>query len=109
MEKRLFDIDPVTGVETYHYYDPMTDETHIERVQDITPIIEMNKALHNTDYQKKGIKEEWLHAAMIPVIVQERWIRKFGIDVYDPDHWPGVRRLLNDPEFKYLKTGTCKI
>ena len=109
MQKRSLGIDPHTGVETFHYYDPVTDVTHIESVQDITPIIELNKRLHNTDYQRKGIKEEWMHAAIIPVVIQERWLRKFGVDIFDPDHWPAFKRLLNDPEYKYLKTGNCKV
>ena len=35
-------------------------------------------------------------------------IRKFltekGVDVHNPDHWPAVQRLLNDPDWRYLKT-----
>ena len=109
MDKRLLSIDPLTGVQTWHYYDPVTDVTTFESCQDIEPIINMNKSLHNTDYQKKGIKEDWMHAAQIPVIVQERWLRKFGVNIYEKEHWPWVKRLLNDPEFKYLKTGSCKL
>ena len=107
--KRLLGIDPFTGVESWHHYDPVTDITNIESVQNITPIIERNKRLHNTDHQQRGIKESWMHGACIPVIIQERWLRKFGVNIYDKDHWPAVRRLLNDPEYKYLKTGTKKL
>ena len=109
MDKRLLDYDPVTGVRTYHYYDPQTDETHIERTQDVSQFIEINKHLQGTDYQKKGCKESWMHAAMIPVVVQERWLRKFGINLYDPDHLPAVVKLLNDPDWKYLKTGNYRL
>lgn len=33
------------------------------------------------------------------------WLREEkGIDVFNPDHMEGLRRLLNDPEYRYLRT-----
>ncbi len=102
--------DSLTGLETIHHYDETTGETHIEHKQDISAQIELNKALHNTDYQKKGIKEEWMHAAHIPDIIQIQWMRKYGIkDIHSPEYWPLVRKLLNSADYKYLKTGTARI
>lgn len=102
--------DELTGLETIHHYDEVTGETHIEHRQDIQDQIDLNKARHNSDYQKNGIKEEWMHAAHIPDIVQIQWMRKYGIkDILSEEHWPLVRKLLNSAEYKYLKTGTCRI
>lgn len=110
MITRSLGVDPLTGLETIHHYDEVTGETHIEHKQDVTPIIDRNKALHNTDYQRAGIKNEWMHAAIIPEVVQIQWRKKYGIkDIYSEEHWPLIRRLLNSPEYRYLKTGSCKL
>ena len=102
--------DELTGLETIHHYDDVTGETHISYKQDIQAQIDLNKARHNTDYQKKGIKEEWMHAAHIPDIIQIQWMHKYGItDIHSEEHWPLVRKLLNSAEWKYLKTGTARI
>lgn len=101
--------DELTGLETIHHYDEVTGETHIEYKQDIQPIIDLNKFLHGTDYQKNGVKKDMMHAARIPEIVQIQWLIKYGIkDVYSDEYWPKVRNLLNG-EYKYLKTGNMKV
>ena len=103
-------IDELTGLETIHHYDPMTDMTHIEYRQDLQCLVDMNKNLHNTDYQKKGIKKSWMHAATIPPVIQIKWMKEYGIkDIYDPEYLPLVKRLLNSPDYRYLKTGALKI
>ena len=110
MDTRSLGVDPLTGLETIHHYDEQTGYTHIEYKQDITKQIDLNKARHNSDYQKKGIKEEWMHAAHIPDIVQIQWMRKYGINnIHHEEHWPLIRKLLNSAEYKYLKTGTARL
>ncbi len=42
--------------------------------------------------------------AKIPNIVIEKWKAEFGVDVLNKDHWPKVKKLLNDPEYRWLKT-----
>ena len=79
MDKRLLGYDSWTGVKTYHYYDPTNDQTTIESVQDITAFVDHSKALHNTSYQKDGIKKDWMHAAHWPPIIQEKWLIEFKI------------------------------
>lgn len=110
MISRSLGKDSLTGLETIHHYDEATGETHIEHRQDVEALINLNKAWHNTDHQKKGVKESWMHAAVIPEIVQIQWAKEHGItDITSEEHWPKVRRLLNSPEYKYLKTGTMKL
>jgi hypothetical protein len=110
MITRSLGIDPISGLETIHHYDELTDFTHIEYKQDIQPIIDMNKALHNTSKQHDGVKDAWVHAAIIPQIVQIQWMKDHGIkDVYSEEYWPKVKRLLNSPDYRYLKTGPMKL
>jgi len=102
--------DSLTGLETIHHYDEATGQTHIEHKQDVEGIIELNKHLHNTTHQRDGIKKGWVHAAIIPEIVQIKWRKEFGIkNIYDEEYWPKVRALLNSPDYRYLKTGNMKL
>ncbi len=72
--------------------------------QDVTNILEDNKlAQLDTDMHRRGSKEEWAHYARIPIIVQYEWLQKYGVNFADPDHWPAVMKLINSPDYKYLK------
>ncbi len=90
---------------TYFDYDHVSDTTYVGSEQDISSLLDVNKTLQNdTDYSKQGIKSEWWHMAKIPNIVIEKWKNEYGIDVLNKDHWPRVKKLLNDPEYRWLKT-----
>lgn len=107
MAKQVIDVDPFTGMTTYFDYDETNDTTIIHREQDVTPILEMNKAMQNDgDVWKEGVKNSWAHYAQIPNIVIEKWLNEKGVNVYNKDHQKAVFRLLNDPEYRYLKTTT---
>ena len=100
-------IDPITGLETYHNYDFLTDETTIETWQDIEPVLEANKKLKNdTDLTKRGIKEGFWKYASIPVIFQYKMLVKEGVDIYKREHAERLSRLLENPDYSHLKTTT---
>lgn len=105
MDKRLLSTDPVTGLMTWHSYDSQTDTTIISYSADSKPILERNKAqANNTDFSKHGIKQEFWKYAEIPVEVQLDWLINKGVDVYNKDHTKKAFQLVNDPDYKYLKT-----
>jgi hypothetical protein len=107
MTKRVLDYDPLTGMTTHFDYIPETDTTVISREQDVSTILDINKALQNNEQiTKDGIKEGWWQYAKIPMIVIEKWINEHGVDVFNKDHQKAVFRLLNQPEYRYLKTTT---
>jgi len=107
MSKRVLDYDPTSGITTYFDYDPHNDTTLIYHEQDVTPILEMNKAMANDgDIWKEGVKNSWAHYAQIPNIVVQKWLNEHGVNLYDKNHQKAVFRLLNDPEYRYLKTTT---
>jgi hypothetical protein len=98
--KRLLDHDTETGLKTWHIFDPVTEETALEYEQDVEPILDANKAAAN---EASGPMGDMVHVASIPVSVQLRWFVEKGVDVLNPDHKQAVARLLDDPEWRYLK------
>ena len=110
MTRRLVDHDPETGMAVWHEHDELTDATTIEHVQDCEPILEANKALANAEDRGFTSKaRELRRAASIPSAVVLKWLVEEGIDVMNPDHWPAVRRKLNDPEWRHLRTAPGRL
>lgn len=105
--RRLLSHDPITGLDTWHEYDSQTDETHIITTGDAEPYLELNKARANDDgITKNGIKNGmWLYAS-IPPGIQVKWLVEHGVDIYKKEHGPQMSKLLEDPQYKYLKTTT---
>lgn len=103
--RRLLGHDELTGIDTFHEYDSETDETRIIHIGDSEPYLEENKRKANdTEYTKQGIKQEfWLYAS-IPPAVQVQFLIEHGVDVYNKDHGAALGKLLNDPQYRYLKT-----
>lgn len=95
------------GVERIFHFDPYTDEGHIEYKADAGPNVELAKKLQNNDeYTRKGIKDCAWHYAHIPPIIQLKWINEYGQqnDPMLPQNEKLLFRLLNSPEYRYLKT-----
>jgi len=60
-----------------------------------------NKRAQNSgELDRKG---EFWHAAKIPPIIEIEWRTKYGIDLTNPNHAQGVKRLLNSSEYAHLK------
>lgn len=106
MSWKFFDHDPFTGITEWHrtregpglHFD-------IAYQQDVEPIIEANKISMNHGTHSK----EFRKMATIPPIVEMLWRKKYGIDIYNPNHREGVKRLLNSPEWSYLRTAPGRI
>lgn len=100
MAKRLLDYDPNTGMSTFHDYDATDDRTIVSYEQDVEPIIDRNKAMQSENSGRMG---DMVHVASIPSSIQLKWLIEHGVDLMNKDHMPKVKRLLNDPEWRYLK------
>lgn len=115
--RRLIEYDPLARVATWFHKDAATGECAVEDVQDVAPYIEWNKRLQASqnsgrglsDYSRAGIREDMWHVARIPVGVQYRWLREKGINIFKKDHQKAVLKLLNDPEWRYLRTGLGRV
>lgn len=97
---RLLDFDADTGLETWHDYDKETGETRLHYRQDVSDILEANKARANAATGPIG---DIALVASIPVSVQLKWMIEKGVDVMNPDHKGAVAKLLDDPDWRYLK------
>lgn len=70
-------------------------------------MLDANKMLQNDDQlTKDGIKNGWWHYAQVPNIIIEKWLNEHGVNFYDKDHQKKIFKLLNQPEYRYLKTTT---
>lgn len=117
MARRLLDYDAQFGTQTFHDYDHATKVTTIEVVQDVAPYLEANKVRQNFDSggggglnarSQKQIKAGWWQPASIPNQVIAQW-KQEGVDVFDDNDWPEVRRRLNSREWQFLRTNPGRI
>lgn len=104
MAKRLLDVDPMTGLATYHDYDALNKRNVITYEQDISKTVDFSEALANDgESTKRGLKESMLHYAHIPDIVALKMKFEDGVDPFDPNNSRRVFELVNS-KYKRLKT-----
>ena len=92
-------------------YDHTDDKGVIHSVQDVEPLLDLNKREINGDsmYGTEGGPLGMRKVASIPLIIIEKWKAELGVDVMNKDHMPKVKQLLNDPEYAYLRTHNSRI
>jgi len=103
MARRLIDHNAFTGCSTWHHYDHGTGKTWIETTQDVSRIIDNNKAQQNSGVNSR--RGDYWKFATVPnnVIVQLK--NECGIDVFNKDDLPKLEKLIErDPEWRYLRT-----
>jgi hypothetical protein len=105
MPRYLLDRDPLSGATETFEYDEAEDRAVIKRSNDVEPVLDRNKALFN-EGPRRG---EFRLAASIPLDVALLWREQKGIDVFKQDHWPAVVKLLNDPDWRYLRTSPGRL
>ena len=78
-----------------------------ERIQDVEPILDRNKALQNAPQSKSELMGH--HIASIPLVIVEKWINEDNFNVLDTaKHGKQaitqfLRRKLSDPDWRYLR------
>lgn len=100
MTERLLDVDPLSGLRTYHSYDEASDTTSLRYEEDVEPLLDRNKARAN---EASGPMGDMVHVASIPPSIQLKWLVEKGVDIFNKDHAQAVAKLLDDPEWRYLK------
>lgn len=90
----------------WFHYDNLTGDVHLETTQDVDPVLDMNKSMQNDEgFSKDGIKNGMWRYASIPIVVQMRWLNEYGSANWPmkPGNEKLLFRLLNSPEWRYLK------
>lgn len=75
----------------------------VQRVQDVEPILDHNKALQNTPQRTESFR----HVGTVPNVILEKWINEEGAPVLSMsahEFKRFIRRKLNDPDYRWLKT-----
>jgi hypothetical protein len=97
--------DRTTGQVTDYTYDEDNDRCVLRYRQDVEPLLDDNKRL-STEWDGWTSKARDARlAARIPITVAYEWFNKFGVKAWDRNHLPGVKRLLNSNEYRYLRIG----
>ena len=100
-------LDPTSWTE--YWYDDETDSLITRYVQDVEEILKSNQADQNETMNQRHKSEVANKVASIPFTVILKWKYELGVDVFNQDHMPKVLALLNDPEYKHLRTRGGKI
>ncbi len=103
MSKRMLDVNPLTGEWIEFDYNHTDDTFTIAHKQDCTAIIEDNKRAMIEANHGKQKKQEMIHYARIPNIVQMNWYRDHGVKTWEREDNKKVMALLNSKEYVYLK------
>ncbi len=74
----------------------------IKTSQDVEPILDQNKERANF-HDGYSPSRELRQVASIPNIIVHKWLRE-GVNVYDENDWPEVKRRLNSSEYLSLRT-----
>lgn len=78
----------------------------IHAVQDVSEIKKINELTRNANGSGTGSfwkKRNYVKIASIPLAVIDQWHQQ-GINFYDPNCWPIIKRLLNDKDYEELRT-----
>lgn len=107
MDKRLFDRNPLFGITRYSYYDPDKDLLHIETVQDVEPVIELNKAQFNNTDERASWTDGMQKVATIPLHILEDLMAKGILVPGKQGDGNGNKRFkawLNDRDNRFFRT-----
>lgn len=90
--------------ETRIYHDDADGRVIIERVQDCDEIVRGAKRAEAEFDRGTYLRSDMVRVATVPTVVIEHWQKKCGLNMRDPDAPKRVLALLNDPDWRYLKT-----
>ena len=102
-------IDWAGGVTERLEFDDTEKRVILHRQANALPVIEANKHQQSSGGGGWSPSRELRHVARIPLIVALLWQELYGVDVWNRDHWSAVRRLLNDPDWRWLRTSEGKV
>ena len=96
--------------ETY-YWDEAAQKMTIKNTFNIGDILANNKRQQNASLDSRYGKQMMHHVAEIPNVFIAKFLKEHNLDVFsqDPNDQRKLRRLLESPEYRFLKTTVKKL
>ena len=97
------------GVKEDFHFDEEAQEITIARtfLGSASPltVVEENKIFQNSGLSGYSLDKTFKQVASIPLAVVESWVMEYGVDPTAQGNEVLLMRLLNSPDYKYLRTG----
>lgn len=100
-------VDRDGNVMTTYIHDEASDLLVIKTSADVEANIEANKREYSDNANARF--GDMKRVASIPVVVMEKWIAEDGINYMAPEHKDALRRKLNDPDNRFMRTMPGKL
>jgi hypothetical protein len=108
MAKHVLDYDPLSGLTTYFNYDHALEKVIVSHEQDVSRELDLAAELRaDTDRTKRGIKNDFVHYAIVPQVVQLEMLTKHGVNFWSHADRGKMFALLND-EYRRFKVTEIK-
>ena len=92
-------------VKSDYYYDDGEDKLVLHTHGDVQGVIDANKAAQNAWDGRFNPKKTFHHVASIPPEIALKWLHEEGYNIYQREGFEAIiKKKLNDPEWRYLKT-----
>ena len=104
---RLVDSTDAGGVTTTFEIDE-DGNVLVKRSQVLAKHFDANRQAYNAFSLSDRARDIW-RMASIPAVIVEKWLNEDGINVFRKSDAERVRRKLNDPEWRWLRTAPGKL
>lgn len=91
------------GPVTTHFYDPVTDETTLQTVHDVSAILEDNAEQRLSGHDGYSPSRELHKVASIPMGAIHDLMSQ-GIDIFDDNDWPKIAEMLDSKDWEKFRT-----
>jgi hypothetical protein len=108
MSRRLIDWDGSSDGLAHYWLEDGEGNWAQETVQQPAGLIDLNRAAQNHCDPYNAARDVRM-VARIPLVVIAKWRNELGVDYWNPDHQAKVDALLNDPDWRWLRTDAGRI
>jgi hypothetical protein len=111
MQKIKTEWNDFTGALETYYWDDVAQKVIIKNTFNVTSVLESNKRIKNTTIDSRFGNKMMHHVAEIPNVFIHKFKTEHNLDVFskDPAEQLRLRRLLESPEYAFLKTTVKKL
>jgi hypothetical protein len=102
VSQRLLGFDPVTGLAHWWLEDGEGNWAQ-KASQHVDLLLDLNRGAQNHCDPYNAARDVRM-VARIPLIIIAKWRNELGVDYWNPDHQDKVDALLNDADWRWLRT-----